>query len=238
MKTLLGKRLGLVGIFAASLAVSFPAEAAFKLTIADSAVGGSKVAVADKDGGDNVQALARSIAFLGPSIPDWAGSFDLARSRGGSPAFLALRGSVDPSESDAANLIITLADADFTGAPLSPAPINLDFSASRSDTSGVRTADLYVDDANAEFGSGTSSVGPQLAANQVDFTVPGQSVTGLADPFSKSMNMLVAYDAKSAASSETTTRIAPIPGSLVLFGSALLGLVLTGRFGRHANTTA
>jgi len=238
MKTLLGARLGLVGLFVASLAASIPANAAFKLTIADSAVAGTKVAVTEQNAGDNALALARSIAFLDRSIPDWTGSLELLGGSTGSPAFLTLRGSVDPTKSDAASLIITLASADFAGASVTPAHFNLDFSASRSDAAVSRTADLYVDDADAEFGSGASPDGFLSVANRVDFTVPGQNVTGLADPFSKSMNMLVAYDAKGTSSSEDTTRIAPIPGSLVLFGSALLGLVLTGRFGRRANATA
>lgn len=236
MRTLLGIGLGLVGVFAASLAVSYPATAAFKLTIADSAAAGTKVAVADRGSAANALAVARSIAFLGPSIPDWGSSPDLFGGTAGSTAFLTLRGSVSPTKSDSTNLIIALASAE-AGSIVTPRPFNLDFSTSRMATGKSRTADLYVNDADADFSDATDQVGSLPAANASDHKYPRVEVASLADPFAMSMDMLVAYDAKGKPSSEATTRIAPIPGSLVLFGSALLGLVLTGRFSRRANAT-
>lgn len=242
MKTLLRVRVGLVGVvFAASVTFGFSADAAFKLTIDDSAVAGTEMAVTLRAIGDGAAQEGRSIGVRASPIPSWAEALSFVGEVTGAAASPAASAGATPTQGDAAaGLILQLTDAAFAGLFVTPAAFNLDFSASRRNVTGAGSlvADLFADDEDVEFGAGADPVGFLSAADGSDAAPQPRDMVGLADPFSRSTKFLMAYEAKGTSPSEANTRIAPIPGSLVLFGSALLGLILTGRFGRRANATS
>jgi hypothetical protein len=211
-----------------------PAKAGFVLMIDDPAFGaGAEATVSDNGPGDS-SAAAGIISFTGFAIsPSWL--LTLAVGTTGTPAMLTL--NANSTSTAAGTLNISLTNTDFTGALGGSTPFDMTVGHARPAGAGSLSADLFVDDGNAEFGTGANPI--SVASTSNVFTTSEEGVVaGLSDPFSMTIQFILTHASAASSVTSASARIAPIPGAIWLFGSALLGLLLTGRFGRRSNVPA
>jgi len=244
MKSLIGRKsVLLAGILSAGLVFSFtvPANAGFVVKI-EVAGGSGPTTVFDQDFvaavGDfaDGNAAANAINFILNAFDGWSVIFPNATTSDpalglGHGAFLTL-GALTTASAGPGVLTIWTTATDFVDLG---AITNFLFDVTKSGI-GDMTADLYVDDGNAEFAETTNVV--SLSPFPGNIGLSGSGTVAVTDPFSMTIKYVITHLGAGQSSREGAARIAPIPGALLLFLSALVGLGLTGRFGRRANAAA
>ncbi len=244
MKSLIGRKsVLLAGILSAGLVFSFtvPANAGFVVKIEVAGGSGAKIVV-DQDFvpavGDFADGnlAANAINFILNGFDGWSVIFPNATTSDpalglGHGAFLTL-GALTTASAGPGVLTIWTTATDFVDLG---ALTKILFDVTKSGF-GSMTAELFVDDANEEFAETTSvsflSPFPGVTA------LSGSGIVAVTDPFSMTIKYVITHLGGGQSSRQGTARIAPIPGALFLFLSALGGLGLTGRFGRRANAAA
>lgn len=222
------------GVFLAAFSLSgVPgAQAALVMSLDDGATVGAGATCFIPDGGGTCtdsSGTTGQIAFIG-TIGGWSVVTSIGTSQpvlGPVPPEMNLT-LASATSSGAGTLTIAITETYFTGGSL---PGFL-FEANGFLPSGGSTSFLlYVDEDNAAFGTGTllSDSGNISVGGSFAFADSGGPFV-LDDPFSMTIVMEITADgAASGFQNNITATLAPIPGAVWLFGSALLGLFAAGR---------
>lgn len=211
-------------VIAAGFAAPIPASAALVLQLEDSS--GGIVTVQDGGVGD-LNATAGAVTFLG-SVGGWVVNVSTVIGNALTSWFGVDLNSVNVSLPGAGALSVRMTETDLNfGMPAGTVlPIN---GAIGGTTGGSISYALYADDGNAAFGKTTTLWSG--AATGPAFSATGGSYMTTTDPFS--MTLEVTMDHRAPGSYNTTSfdfaGSVPEPGTLALFGVALLGLGAAAR---------
>jgi len=235
------------GVFLAAFTVS-GAQAVFVMSIDDTGIvgGGAACVITDNVAAaapcKDLSGTAGKILFDTASIGNWTvvGSAGSSKPVLGPPPQMTLSLTDATAGSGATILTIALTDTGFTGAAALTTYL-FDANGFFPSTKESTTFQFYVDDANMPFGIGAGTllfnsfalVGDIFGAGdqfKFNFAKNG-ALPALTDPFSMTIVMNIFTNGATGASYQNNIKatLAPIPGAVWLFGSALLGLFAAGR---------
>lgn len=216
-----GKRVAATLI--ATMALAHNAQAAFVMSLEDTGTG-DYVQIYDGSGNDSGGPLG-VISYSGI-----VGNFDINVTTGISkpvigPGALDLN-SINVSSGSGGTLVVRISDTDFTG----PAPATYN-AAYGGTTDGAVDFSFLYDVGNSEFGgSSFASGGFAAAPGNQSFSADLSGAVTPANPYSLTIVAAVIHSSGVESTSfNAEVSAVPLPASAWLFGSALLGLAVSGR---------